>query len=184
MKDKLEPVVLLSSGNYFNFEEPDKSTFTIDDIATGLSNICRFNGQCNRFYSVAEHSVHVSRLVPEHLALEALFHDAAEAIIGDISTPLKQFLPDFKRIEAAVEKAIFDHIGISSSCHEIIKHYDTVMLLTERDQLMKRSTENNVKWPSCKGDERAEIDLSEELLPKEAKLLFMTEAIKTIEGLL
>ena len=44
--------------------------------------------------------------------LEALMHDAAEAFLGDITRPLKQMLPDYKRIESETERAIFSRFGI------------------------------------------------------------------------
>ena len=90
---------MLQSGAWFDFLDPESSDFAIEDIAAGLSNICRYAGQCSGFYSVAEHSLLVSEVAFDH-AYAALMHDAAEAFIGDVTRPLKQLLPDFKRIEA------------------------------------------------------------------------------------
>ena len=43
-------------------------------------------------------------------------HDAAEAFLGDITRPLNQMLPDYKRIESETERAIFSRFGITKSC--------------------------------------------------------------------
>ena len=69
---------------------PDPSTIDIIDIAHGLSNICRYGGQCSRFYSVAEHCCYVSAALPEQYMLAGLLHDASEAYIGDMVAPLKE----------------------------------------------------------------------------------------------
>src|ERR1700731_1917489 len=54
------PTIMLQSGAWFDFCAPASSDFTIEDIAHGLANICRYSGQCSNFYSVAEHSILVS----------------------------------------------------------------------------------------------------------------------------
>ena len=46
-----DPTIQLSSGRKFNFEHP--TPLTLDEIASALSKICRFTGQCEPFYSVA-----------------------------------------------------------------------------------------------------------------------------------
>ena len=55
---------MLRSGNYFDLQDPSASRFEVTDIAHALSNICRFTGHTRQFYSVAEHSVLCSYLVP------------------------------------------------------------------------------------------------------------------------
>ena len=70
----------------------------IRDIAHHLSNMCRWQGATRHFYSVAEHCVHVSRLVPTGYALLALLHDAAEAYMGDAIRPIKRRLMCAERI--------------------------------------------------------------------------------------
>ena len=90
------------SGIEFDFARPLEGEIRLDDIAHSLGMLCRFNGHIRRFYSVAQHSVLVSRLVePEH-ALQALFHDAPEAYVGDMTAPLKKTMGDYQMLEAKI----------------------------------------------------------------------------------
>lgn len=136
------PTILTADGEYFDFEAPDPALFTLHAIATGLANTCRFGGQCWPFYSVAEHSIWVSRIVPEEFALHALFHDAAEAFIVDMPKPLKEMLPDYKALERRFEAVLFPALGLPIDMPPEIKKADRVMLATEQRHLMK----NNDDW--------------------------------------
>ena len=48
------------SGLRFYPLDPRPEDIRIEDIAHALPMICRFNGHCSRFYSVAEHSLNVA----------------------------------------------------------------------------------------------------------------------------
>lgn len=87
--------IRLFSGNYFDPFDPDPELILIEDIAHGLSMKCRFGGHTKRFYSVAEHSVNVGLLC----GYQGLMHDASDAYLPDIPTPIKQRMPEFKEIE-------------------------------------------------------------------------------------
>jgi uncharacterized protein len=50
------------SGRFITIPDPDPDNILIHDIARHLSNNCRFNGCCNKFYSLAQHSMFVSWL--------------------------------------------------------------------------------------------------------------------------
>lgn len=102
------------------------------DIAHALSMLCRYGGHTQRFYSVAEHCVLMSRKVaPEH-ALAALLHDATEAYVGDVIRPIKHSLPDYCTIEDRVALAIAERFGIDPHLPAEVKLADTRILLDER----------------------------------------------------
>ena len=137
-----DDVVTTVSGILVHFLDPHTNEIIIEDIAQGLSNICRFTGQVREHYSVAQHSLLVSWLVPQapaSIPLAALMHDSAEAYLGDLASPIKRLMPQFKAIETDLHRHICRLYGLSydSSVMELIKHYDTVALVTEGRDLIK-----------------------------------------------
>lgn len=125
-----------NSGVRFDLLVPSASMVHIGDIAHALSNLCRFNGHVREFYSVAQHSVHVSELVPKQIALAGLLHDASEAYLGDVTTPLKAMLPDYRMIEKNVMRAISRHFALVELMPAAVHYADKVALLTERRDLL------------------------------------------------
>lgn len=113
----------------------------IIDIAHSLSNLCRFNGHCREFYSVAEHSVRVSRLAPPELAFWGLLHDASEAYLVDLPRPVKLsgWLGElYKVAECRAMSVIAAKFGLSWPEPPELKQFDTVLLVTEQRDLMQR----------------------------------------------
>lgn len=129
MKDQW---IALLSGATFNYNQPEKSDVTIDDIASALSNVCRFSGHLPVFYSVAQHLVNTSYIVPEEHAFTALMHDTAEAFTNDLPTPLKWALPVFKELEVKIESAMANKFGFEYPYPDPVKLADTQMLLLEK----------------------------------------------------
>lgn len=162
------PTILLYSGNYFSYEHPHQSVWTIEDVAHGLAMTCRFGGQARRYYSVAEHSVYVSQLVPTELAWDALLHDAAEAFICDMPKPLKEMLPDYKVVEKRVEAAIADRYGLIDPMPSEIKMADIQMLRAEQVQIMR----NNDNWHWTFDVPEPDVQIAC-LAPDQAKALFL-----------
>jgi hypothetical protein len=106
-----------SSGIYINVFDIENQIdkINIEDIAHALSFQCRFSGHIQTFYSVAQHSIHVSELVPIIFRLPALMHDASEAYLADLAKPIK-ILPEFNffvEIENKIQEAICKHFGMS-----------------------------------------------------------------------
>lgn len=162
------PTILLSSGEYFDFLNPRGSVFGIEDIAHGLSHICRFAGHCREFYSVAQHSVYVSHLVPPEHAFAGLMHDAAEAFVGDVAKPLKDLLPEYRAIEHAIEAVVLARFGLSLPLHPSVKEADIVMLATEQLALMQ----NRDDWQYTRGRKPADIEIKP-MGPVEARSFFL-----------
>ena len=134
-----------SSGMRFYPQNPEKSTFKIQDIAHALSQLCRFGGHTMHFYSVAQHSVLVAEIV-ESLGgsksdqLWGLMHDATEAYMIDLPTPIKALFPEYKVMEKALMKVLQKRFGLAD-CGDlempaIVKEADAIALRTEAGQLI------------------------------------------------
>lgn len=138
-KLKMHPSIQLASGRYFHFLEPDREPLIIEDIAAGLSRICRYTGQLRDIevdlYSVAQHSVLASEY-GEGNAYENLMHDSAESVIGDCSSPFKQLLDDYREVEGIVEPALAKLYDLPYPMSPTCKAIDTRMLATEKRDLM------------------------------------------------
>lgn len=163
----LGPYIDVTSGNKVYFLHPEPDQITIEDIAEGLSKICRFYGHC-KFYSVAEHSVRVSRILPPNLKLAGLLHDGSEAFIGDIHSFLKQLIPQYKIIEHNFEKVIAERFGLEYPNPSAVKIADLTLLTTEKRDLKKHSDWKDSLY----------LPLKEKITPwssKEAKKEFLKE---------
>src|ERR1051325_4550411 len=114
------------SGRRFYPLSPRSDELDPADIAHALSLLCRFAGHVERFYSVAEHCVHLSYAVPPEDALAALLHDATEAYVVDVPRPLKRSLPEYQEIEFGVWAVIVERFGLLSvTLPDSVKWADT-----------------------------------------------------------
>lgn len=132
-------------GYRFYPENVAASGFCIEDIAHALSNLCRFGGHAKRFYSVAQHSVLVADIVKAkggtvEEELWALLHDATEAYMVDVPTPVKAILSGYKEKELEVQHAIQKALELpalkNNTLPHIIKEADGIALITEALQLV------------------------------------------------
>jgi hypothetical protein len=130
------------TGKRFYPANPDPATIDIQDIAHALSNICRYTGHCREFYSVAEHSVRVSNLLRPNrrAALAGLLHDASEAYLADIATPVKTLpaFAEYREIEARLQRVIFSRFGLNPlAIPPSVKQADYAMFVVEARTLMQ-----------------------------------------------
>jgi hypothetical protein len=170
-----------ATGKAFWPLDPRPEEVDIVDIASALSKICRYGGHCERFYSVAEHSVHVAYAVAPQLRLKALLHDAPEAYLGDVIRPLKRFLINYDKYEQRVADAIATHFGLDNLSDLSIKEADGNIILDEHDQAMRRGPAwTNPEWGV--GREPLGVDL-EFWKPDVAKERF-TEAFLDFGGVM
>ncbi|MEP9089816.1 HD family hydrolase [Enterobacter cloacae] len=158
------------SGKKFDYLNSTADDVEIEDIATALSHICRFSGHLPEFYSVAQHSVLCSLIVPPEFAFEALMHDAAEAYCQDIPAPLKALLPDYRRIEERVEQLIRVKFSTTPDMSAVVKYADLVMLATERRDL---DIDDGSLWPCLEGIPASDIIQIVPLRPGQAYGLFI-----------
>ena len=121
------------SGDFLDFRNPDPNTIHIEDIAHALALTCRYNGHTPYPYSVAQHCVLASRMAPPGLELEALLHDAQEAYVGDMPSPLKKMLPGYQVVEDMVERVIRKKYGLPTEFTPAVKEIDTRLLATEAE---------------------------------------------------
>lgn len=140
----------LASGPYFDWNNIGaNSHMSVYDVASGLSSTARYCGQLPYVtYNVAQHSVLVAQLLMElnpgqpQLWYAGLFHDATEALMGDITSPLKKLLPDYQRIEAELHGHMARWFGFNPEHDPRIRYADLVALAIEKHVLLQ----NNDRW--------------------------------------
>lgn len=134
----MEPWIETVNGNKFWFTGDSIDGIEIDDIAHALSNLCRFTGHCKEFYSVAEHSVHVAYLLPPEKFMWGLLHDASEAYLADIASPVKQLLPEYKVLEEKIMDRVARRFNLPEKFwHDPdVKRADWMQLRSESRELL------------------------------------------------
>lgn len=134
------------TGQQFWPLDPRVDEVRLEDIAHSLANLCRFTGHVREFYSVAQHSVLVSRYC---VRIEdqrwGLLHDAAEAYLGDQARPVKRFLVTchgqrldrFEVVEARVLDCIAMYFGLPrGGVPGAVRLADHQLLRAEAEALM------------------------------------------------
>lgn len=134
------------TGKYINPFDPKPEEIDIMDITHALSRICRFNGHSMRFLSVAEHSVNVCNKMPPELKLQGLLHDASEAYLMDIPTPIKKQLHGYYEAEDNLMKMIADKFGFEYPFNDILKEADKAQLEFEWECMVLKDIVHPLDW--------------------------------------
>lgn len=167
----LEPWIETYTGKKFWFLNPQYDQIDIEDIAHSLANQCRFSGHTKVFYSVAQHSIEVSKNSGLH-PLSGLLHDASEAYIHDIPSPVKPYLTNYHEIEETIMKAVAKRFGIVWPLPEVVKQADAVVLKSEAQGLLpSQGAEWVHKYPTQW--EIPPVDIRDILDPADAKEAFL-----------
>ncbi len=137
--------IRLHSGRKFHLGDPLPEDVFVEDVAHNLAGIIRYTGSSR--YSVAQHCVLAARMADKYyytekntdgvgsvLAARMLIHDTAEAYYGDVSSPLKSLLPDYKKLEDVADACMEARFGLKFNGEEYVKEIDDRMWLTESRQ--------------------------------------------------
>ena len=152
----MQDAIKLLSGEFYSYTDPKSNKWTIEDVALGLSHICRYAGQVKKLYSVAQHAYYVSYCVPEEFAMDGLCHDNVEAFLVDIPTPLKRMLPEYKKIEAQHEAEMFSRLGLQYPMHPEVHKADLRVFGAEVRDLQPANT----NWDCLIGVEPYEAQIT------------------------
>lgn len=153
----------------------------LEDIAHALSLMCRGNGQVVHFYSVGQHCINCAKEAKERgwntrLQLGCLLHDAAEAYMSDLITPIKVHMPQYYEIEDRFLKAVYEKFGLgdlSKEEWELIMEVDRALLTYDLVELLKEPVPDEgyavVRIPDI--ELRSFSDVEEEYMDIAKKLL-------------
>jgi uncharacterized protein len=176
-----------ASGVRLDLDNLRPEDIRIEDVAGGLSKVCRFGAQPLEYYSAAQHALLVRRLVVEaghpELALVALHHDSHEAYLCDIPSPLKRKISAdtdvYDEVCKTLDRVIADAFGFEWPEHgspeqRAIKRADEQALLMEAARLLPDGGK------ALRGDRdlgqkeyRDLAPLKKPLVPREAEKLFL-----------
>ncbi len=142
------PYVRMHSGRKFPLADPTPADYQVSDIAYHLARINRYTGGSE--FSIAQHSVVGARMAerfyPDHALLPARFmiHDVSEHAIGDVSSPLKSMLPDYKILEQKHELVVEQRFDLMFLGVPEVRELDNRMWITERGWVYREAMEAGV----------------------------------------
>ena len=143
-------IINTQSGRQVNIAAPDPDTIHIGDIAHALTFLCRGGGHTSFFFPVARHCVYCAREAQargcsREVVLACLLHDASEAYMVDLPSPIKDGLfPEYREYENRLLDCICNKfIGRSMTEEEQAKvdEIDHVLLKYDLKYLLNMEVE-------------------------------------------
>lgn len=123
---------------------PSADQVDIRDIISALPHVNRFGGQTFIPYSVAAHSLALYQYGRFELGIEdpgelawALLHDAAEAYLGDLPSPIKKIMPSFCELEDKLLAVIAEKFQLPAEMPKWLKVADKQIVHIEADKLFR-----------------------------------------------
>ena len=126
-----EEFIPTSSGNKIYYTEPKPEQIELEDLAHGLAMNTRL---------LVSKELEKQGFGPR-LQIYGLLHDAAEAYVGDVPTPLKKELESFREIEHGIMDALWEALDLeppSEQDWKNIKEADRVLLNYEASEIVSQ----------------------------------------------
>lgn len=156
---KLKPWIQQLYGKALDLDDPRPEQLCLHSMAVALGRINRFGGHTKQPWSVLQHSYVVRNLTccragyrDSDSELWALLHDAHEAMIGDITTPVTLALEEecpgaasaIRRLKEQLDRSIIRTLGLpdefpDEQVRATIKENDLIALELERRRFLCES---------------------------------------------
>jgi hypothetical protein len=166
-------IQVFTGGRFYPFD-PQPAEIHIRDIAHALSQQTRFTGHLKEFWSVAQHSIEVSKLCSLDTALWGLLHDASEAYMTDVARPIKHDprMKFYRDQENIILRAIMKRFDLLWPEPSIVQTADKMQLGREARDLMGSLQPGWEKWIKMAGALPI-IKPFEPMDPRRAELAFL-----------
>lgn len=132
-------VLTMEDGLEVDLAAPCDEALALSRTARYLSRIPRWLGHTDTPFSVAQHGVLVSELVPPRLRRQALIHDNPEGLIGDMASPMKRHNFVYRAWERAIWLPTASLYDVPATLDPAVHRADMLARLVESRDLRRRA---------------------------------------------